>query len=826
MVMVMKNNVYWEKRMLLLEKSVNKQTQTYYKDLERQYKLANKKVEREIEYWYQRIADNNQITLRQAKTLLKKDALAEFHWNVDEYIKYGEKNALDPLWMKQLENASAKMHITKLEAMKMQSQHHIEVLFGKQQAGLTNLAGNLYKDQYYHTAYEIQKGFNIGYDLQKITTNKVDKIISKPWTIDKKTFSDRIWLQKQDLIKTVHTELTQGIIRGEPPDKAIKVIAQKFNTSKGNAGRLIMTESAFFASAAQKDAFNDLEVERFEIVATLDLNTSEICQELDGKVFDMVDYEVGVTAPPFHPWCRTVTAPYFDDDFGSRAARDVDGKTYYVPSDMNYKDWKETFVNGGDKTGLTMIDDEGVISWFKNIPDVLDIPDIPEVKAKKEYLTKKKLQEKLAEVDMDIQKMQKEQINAAFGYTPEEIEKDFGGIDKFFDPSDDVNKMKFIVLGEEIEQLKLKQAEWQVILEKKLNAEKIKNLKKEIPKVQAEFDALTNESFSGIWKDDVKLSDWNSKKGGIPAKKTYFQDKLNTTTDAEYDKFENLLKQLDDFDAKGQQYYDVESKLKKLKMDLLNAQKNSNLKVKDDVFSQERKDAALWAKDTKEADDILRTKCGEIWENASIAEKDAIYDYTGSYSKYNEPTRGYDYGTNKFLGVGNVDFNQIGVNYGGYKPGEIKGRIDSLTSIIEKSTYDHDMWVQRGVDYRGMDRFFGVNSNDFNLSEGELQAKLLGTTPTDYGFFSCGVSKGKGFSNKPIIMNIYAPSGTKMMYAEPFSAFGGGAGKNWDGKSKQNNFGYESEIIFQRGTSFRITKLEKNNGKIYMDLEVINQESY
>jgi NAD+--asparagine ADP-ribosyltransferase len=45
-------------------------------------------------------------------------------------------------------------------------------------------------------------------------------------------------------------------------------------------------------------------VERFEIVATLDSHTSEICRELDGHVEEMKNYEVGVTAPPFHPFAE------------------------------------------------------------------------------------------------------------------------------------------------------------------------------------------------------------------------------------------------------------------------------------------------------------------------------------------------------------------------------------------------------------------------------------------------------------------------------------------------------------------------------------------
>jgi len=124
--------------------------------------------------------------------------------------------------------------------------------------------------------------------------------------------------------------------------------SNKMNVSKVNAGRLVMTESAYFSSTTQKECFKELDVERYEIVATLDGHTSDICQEMDGKVFKMSEYEEGVTAPPFHVNCRSCTAPYFDDEFTKdeqRATRDEDSNTYYVPADMTYKEWNEKYVN-------------------------------------------------------------------------------------------------------------------------------------------------------------------------------------------------------------------------------------------------------------------------------------------------------------------------------------------------------------------------------------------------------------------------------------------------------------------------------------------------
>lgn len=75
------------------------------------------------------------------------------------------------------------------------------------------------------------------------------------------------------------------IARGEAPDRTIEVIANEFKKDKNTVGRLVMTESAAFSAKARADAYADLGVERFKIVATLDAKTSEICQDMDGKHF-------------------------------------------------------------------------------------------------------------------------------------------------------------------------------------------------------------------------------------------------------------------------------------------------------------------------------------------------------------------------------------------------------------------------------------------------------------------------------------------------------------------------------------------------------------
>lgn len=368
----MKNSDYWKERFTQLEAAQNQKGAAAYLEIEQLYRQAEKEIEGSISTWYQRFASNNGISMAEARKLLSGNALKEFKWDVTDYIQHGRENAIDGRWMKELENASARFHITRLEALKLQTQQSLELLFGNQLDCIDSAMKRIYLGGYYHTAYELQKGFGIGWDIAGLDQAQIETVIRKPWAADGKNFSERIWNNKQTLISELHKELTQNIMLGQDPQKAIDAIAKKMNTSKRNAGRLVMTEEAYFSSAAQKDCFHDLDVEQYEIVATLDSHTSDLCRNMDGKVFPMKDFEAGVTAPPFHVWCRSTTVPHFDEDFGQigeRAARNKEGKTYYVPADMNYQEWKKTFVDSGDKSGLEMYDQNGTVS-YKRLQDV------------------------------------------------------------------------------------------------------------------------------------------------------------------------------------------------------------------------------------------------------------------------------------------------------------------------------------------------------------------------------------------------------------------------------------------------------------------------
>lgn len=350
----MRNADYWRGRFSILEDSAHREAQRTIQDMEELYLDAQRSVQKEIESWYAHFAVNNQISLTDARKWLTAGQLEEFHWSVEQYIKIGEQAGLDAAWLKKLENASTRFHISRLEAVQTGIQQQLELLYGNQVDSLDALLKKVVGNGYTHTAFEVQKGVGLGWDITGLDQKKLETLLSKPWTTDGRTFRDRCWLNKNDLVGSVSKSLTQGLLRGDSPAKITTAIQKQFGVHRYKAGRLVNTETTYFNAVATKECYKDLDVEMVEIIETLDSHTCSICGGLDGKVIPISQYEPGVTVPPFHPNCRGTTAPAIDPKYaGERAARNADGDVYYVPANMKYADWVQTFVNGGSKAGLT-----------------------------------------------------------------------------------------------------------------------------------------------------------------------------------------------------------------------------------------------------------------------------------------------------------------------------------------------------------------------------------------------------------------------------------------------------------------------------------------
>ena len=344
----MEHNKYWAERFEQLTEAELRKADELSAEMVKEYRQIAQDLNDDIQRWYARFAAENKMSLAEARRVLNAQELAEFRWTVDEYIKNAKKDGLTGEYTQRLKNASARVHIDRLEAIRYQMAQHVERLAARENARLTDVLRDIYPDAYLRTGYEVQKKTDFD-SFARIPEADVERILKKPWVSDGLNFSDRIWRDKERLLSTLQGELTRGLIRGDPYAKIAQRIAGRMNVAMSAASRLVETEAAFFSSKGQLDAFRDLGVEQYEFVATLDGKTSEICREMDGKVLPLSEFKPGITAPPLHCHCRSTTCPYFDDEFTeneTRAARDPEtGKTVQVDSKLSYGDWKDIFVD-------------------------------------------------------------------------------------------------------------------------------------------------------------------------------------------------------------------------------------------------------------------------------------------------------------------------------------------------------------------------------------------------------------------------------------------------------------------------------------------------
>ena len=346
-------------------------------------------------------------------------------------------------------------------------------------------------------------------------------------------------------------------------------------------------------------------------------------------------------------------------------------------------------------------------------------------------------------------------------------------------------------------------------------AEKKQKLLDIINGTQQDIDKIAQKQYNNIWKNPVTAADYSAKQSTIQAKKDYFNQQL-ASNPADKAKWQALLNDLDDFETQGKKYAALQAAKDQAQLQLAKlASKSSSAVFASDAYSQSRKDAAYWFKSNEKAlaDAALRPKSGTVWQAASSDERQAAWKYTSGSGSFNRPLRGYDGNWYNYKGVGNVSLDNEGS----------ESAIKHLTDLIDRSQYNFDIWLNRGIGTSsGAASFLQIPETVLTgASQSDLNNLLVGKVVKDEAFVSCGSAKGAGFSG--YIFNVYAPKGTKMLYAEPFSAFGQGHGQNWDGLSGQTSFGGEFETIIQRGTEFRITKVDKQGSNIFFDIEVVNQ---
>lgn len=324
----MNNRNYWIKRALMQEQKTKEKSENFLNDLQRQYNTAFMEIETDIQNWYKKYAKENNISILEAKKILSKKETKDYILDIETSIAMIKDEDLKIYLRKKY----FQERITRLQSLKNQTAMELEILRQSQDISTFEHLKNIYMDN-----LTVDPAITVSSAFHRFSRVAVENAVLTNWSGD--TFSNRIWKHSNKLIDECQNVITTGIIQGHSIDTMTKKLSKRMDSNFANAKRIVRTESNYILSRATFENYETMGVEQYEFLATLDYKTSEICRELDKKVFYVKDKQVGVNCNPMHPNCRSTTIPYFDDMQGKRAARGVDGKTYSVDRNMSYRDW-------------------------------------------------------------------------------------------------------------------------------------------------------------------------------------------------------------------------------------------------------------------------------------------------------------------------------------------------------------------------------------------------------------------------------------------------------------------------------------------------------
>lgn len=377
----MRSEDYWARRMEAQNEAQLDKGEAYIRKERAEYDKAMARIKRDTEAWYSRLARNNAVSMAEARKLLTASELKEFRWSLDEYREAIIKHGGDPKWKRAIENARARIHISKLDEQKLRMRHEIEMLAAKRVKGTTDTMSDIYKDGYYRGIYEVQRGKGKGVPPTQLDKRQIDRVLSKPWAPDGSNFSARIWGDRTKLVAELETSLEQHIIRGEQLPTVIKDFSEKMGVSMRTAERLIRTEAAYFSGQSRLDGYRESGVDRYKYVATMDHRTSEKCQGMNGKVISVSEAKAGTNYPPLHAYCRSTTIPFFGEEDSEEEDEIRDPKE---PEDAQAKPDDEQPKRGQDPEpdepdAYDVPPDETFDDWAeKHAPEATEKPESPE----------------------------------------------------------------------------------------------------------------------------------------------------------------------------------------------------------------------------------------------------------------------------------------------------------------------------------------------------------------------------------------------------------------------------------------------------------------
>ena len=296
----MSSKTYWRDRELEWKKKRLKDEKQYADEIQEIYANMMDSVGKEIESFFTRYANKENITMAEAKKRVSNIDIEAYKRKAKKYVK--EKNFSDEA-NEQMRLYNLAMKVNRLELLK--ANIGLELVAGHDE--LKSYTGDKLEGAYLE---EIKRNASILGDTV-IDNAKMAKTVADS-SFKNATFSERIWVNQDQLKNSLSCVLSNALIQGKNPREFIPQIRKKFDVSRCNAERLLRTEIARVQTQAQAESYEANGIDEYEYIACSLKDVCPLCKEMDGKTFKLKDMKIGENAPPLHPNCHCALAPYSD----------------------------------------------------------------------------------------------------------------------------------------------------------------------------------------------------------------------------------------------------------------------------------------------------------------------------------------------------------------------------------------------------------------------------------------------------------------------------------------------------------------------------------
>lgn len=362
----MKAAEYWKRRTVDLEHLLQARTTATMVEVNRMYAQGVEQLNEQIERILRRYVKNGQISQAYALQLLSAGQTAEERQRLLEQLQQTKEPQARRELIAMLDAPAYADRISRLQALQNAIRAEAVAMGVREERLAKARLTDTLKQAYYRTIFNDQKRNGL-YDFRLISDRRVQAALTHKWS--GKNYSDRVWKNNAAFCKRLQRTIEVGCMTGmtlhDMEERLLEdcIGADSDSGQRYCASRLIRTEVNHFSNQGFLEGYKAAGITRYRFMATLDLRTSAVCRQLDGKTFLVEDAQPGKNVPPMHPFCRSITVPATNNRTGTRWARDpVTGKSMTVPADMTYSQWYEKYVekNGGVIRGANGVDKPAV----------------------------------------------------------------------------------------------------------------------------------------------------------------------------------------------------------------------------------------------------------------------------------------------------------------------------------------------------------------------------------------------------------------------------------------------------------------------------------